>query len=84
MEHIYALIEMRDIEITSLRIFNDRKQVVLNFIAAYEKHRLRPHDITELSHELTGTIAFAGDDAHSLQVVERTPEPTTPLDTPKR
>lgn len=84
MEHVYALIEMRDIEIASLSIFTDREQAVLNFIAAYEQHRLRPHDITELSRELKGTIAFAGDDAHSLQVVERTPEPTTPLDTPKR
>jgi len=84
MESAYALIETRGIEITSLRIFTDRRTAVLAFIADYEHHRLQPHDISELSHELAGTIAFAGDDAHSLQIIERTPEPTMTADTPKR
>jgi hypothetical protein len=84
MEPIYALIEMHGPELASLRVITDRRQAVLAFNAAYDQSRLQPHDITELSAELPGTIAFAGDDAHSIQIVARIPEHAEPRQHGKR
>ncbi len=65
----YIVIETADVEIISLRIFNDRNDADTHF----NKCRDDNHEIDweEIPFELEGTLRGAGDDSYSIQMIER-------------
>lgn len=67
----YTLIEMMDIELTGVDVYLDRGAASERFNALLEEYGLQELDSEEFENELFGTIRMAGDDAHSLQLLER-------------
>ena len=69
---IYAVIQMADNEIVSLAIhINKSKAESIFEKVAQEDSLLEPADDDWKDNELTGTLRIAGDDACSVQFVER-------------
>lgn len=67
----YALIELMDIELTGVDVYLDRAAASERFNTLLEEYGLHELAAEEFEDELFGTIRMAGDDAHSIQLLER-------------
>lgn len=68
---VYVLIEMQDIELTDVRVFFDKSEAEKHFEAMRDETGSELWDESEMEDEIEGTLMVAGDDAYSIQLVER-------------
>jgi hypothetical protein len=68
----YVLIECEDVEITGVWIFDNEARARAEFERRAEPLYATLCDAEMLSREIEGTLGLAGDDAYSVQLVQRT------------
>jgi len=67
----YTLIEMSDVELLGVKVYLERAAASTDFNKILEEHGMHELSSEEFEEELPGTIRMAGDDAHSVQLLER-------------
>lgn len=66
---LFTIIEMSDIEISSVRHFQSKAHADKCFEAIMEENLL--HEWDDLSREIEGTVRGAGDDAYSVTLLSK-------------
>jgi hypothetical protein len=66
----FVLIEMADVELVGVQTFHNRTRAMERFEEVAIENRVHPVGASDLAREIDGTIAFAGDDAYSVTVIE--------------
>lgn len=67
---MYVAIEMADIELIGVNLFKKREDAIGYFEKVSEENGVTQWTESEMAREAEGTIAIAGDDAYSVQVVQ--------------
>ncbi len=77
--HVFVIIEMADIEVTSVHTYTDEKAARAAYRCIVDENRADEGALfdADISHEVEGTLALAGDDAYSVQLIQSTVETST-------
>lgn len=68
---MYIVIEMASVELLGIEAYRTRRKAEEAFAAICADGKLGQYGSWELGNEVDGTLALAGDDAHSVQLIER-------------
>lgn len=68
---MFVLLEMIDVEPLDVRLFRTQADAMAAFVACCDESEIFPWDPGELHEEMGGTLAIAGDDGYSVQLIER-------------
>ena len=68
---VFVVIEMADVELTGVAVFSEKDDAMTHFMECSNESMAGDWDYSDLSHEVDGTLAAAGDDAYSVQVIRK-------------
>lgn len=66
---VFVVIEMADVELLSVEVFDNLDNAQTHFDKCAEENRAILNDC--LVEEIEGTLAFAGDHAYSVQLIQK-------------